>query len=274
MKKLLFSLAALFLLFSCSKDDYPDLNFKEEMREFVIGISDYARLSSPGFIIVPQNGIELVTRNGGENDSLHASYLSAIDGNGQEDLFYVYDKDDKATSEKESVYLQTFLDKSKNAGKVILVTDYCSTHSNMDNSYAQNSTAGYISFAASERELNNIPAYPNQIVGENSNTVTRLSEIRNFLYLINNENYSSKTDLINAVTATNYDLLGYLGGFRNTLFHHIGFYRVNCHKVEGSFGNKTGCYVWFIFDVSFIYACYILPGNSLNVCNVLFNERG
>lgn len=207
MKKRLFSLAVLTLLFSCSKDDYPDLNFKEEMRDFVIGISDYARINSPGFIIIPQNGIELVTSSGEENDSLHTSYLTAIDGTGQEDLFYGYDQDDKATSEKERVYLQTFLDLSKNAGKVILVTDYCSTHSNMDNSYSLNSAAGYISFAANERELNNIPAFPNQIFGENNNTITRSSEIRNFLYLINDENYSSKTDLINAVTSTNYDLL-------------------------------------------------------------------
>lgn len=207
MTKRLFTLSLFILFISCSKEEYPDLNFKEEMRDFVIEISDYARIKTPGFLIIPQNGIELVTRNGEENDSLHASYLSAINGNGQEDLFYGYDKDDKATSEKESVYLQTFLDRSKNAGKVILVTDYCSAHSNMDNSYSQNSMAGYISFAANERELNNIPAYPNPIFGENSNTITRLSEIRNFLYLINDENYSSKTDFINAVTSTNYDLL-------------------------------------------------------------------
>lgn len=207
MTKRLFTLSLFILFISCSKEEYPDLNFKEEMRDFVIEISDYARIKTPGFLIIPQNGIELVTRNGEENDSLHASYLSAINGNGQEDLFYGYDKDDKATSEKESVYLQTFLDRSKNTGKVILVTDYCSAHSNMDNSYSQNSMAGYISFAANERELNNIPAYPNPIFGENSNTITRLSEIRNFLYLINDENYSSKTDFINAVTSTNYDLL-------------------------------------------------------------------
>lgn len=207
MTKRLFSLSLFILFISCSKEEYPDLNFKEEMRDFVIEISDYARLKTPGFLIIPQNGIELVTRNGEENDSLHASYLSAINGNGQEDLFYGYDKDDKATSEKESVYLQTLLDRSKNAGKVIMVTDYCSTQSNMDNSYSQNSAAGYISFAASERELNNIPAYPNPIFGENSNTITHLSEIRNFLYLINDENYASKTDFINAVTSTNYDLL-------------------------------------------------------------------
>ncbi len=207
MKKISLPLIVFIFFISCSKNDYPDLDFKEEMRNFVIGISAYARINKPDFIIIPQNGIELVTRNGEDDNSIHTEYLSAIDGNGQEDLFYGYDKDDKATYANDRTYLRVFLDKSKDEGKVILVTDYCSTHSYMDNSYYQNNAAGYISFAANERELNNIPDYPGLIYGENNNTVTGLSEIKNFLYLINSENYISKTDFINAIRSTNYDLL-------------------------------------------------------------------
>lgn len=207
MKKIIFPLAVLIFFITCSKDNYPDLDFKQEMRDFVIGISEYARINKPDFIIIPQNGIELVTRNGEGDDSLHTAYLSAIDGNGQEDLFYGYDKDDKATYANDRSYLRKFLDKSKNAGKIILVTDYCSTHSNMDNSYSQNNAAGYISFAANHRELNNIPDYPNPIYDVNNSFITSLSQLKNFLYLINPQNFSSKADFINAVTSTNYDLL-------------------------------------------------------------------
>jgi cysteinyl-tRNA synthetase len=207
MKRIISPLVALIFFISCSKDNYPDLDFKQEMRDFVIGISEYARINKPDFIIIPQNGIELVTRNGEGKDSLYTAYLSAIDGNGQEDLFYGYDKDDKATYANDRSYLREFLDKSKNAGKMILVTDYCSTHSNMDNSYSQNNTAGYISFAANHRELDNIPDYPNPIYGVNNSIITSLSQIKNFLYLINPQNYASKADFINVVTSTNYDLL-------------------------------------------------------------------
>jgi len=114
MKKVIPLLVVLLILFSCSKEDYPDLNFKQEMRDFVMEISEYARLNTP---------------------------------------------------------------------------------------------AGYISFAANERELNNIPDYPGQIHGENNKHVTGLSETKNFLFLINSEEYSSKTDFANAITSTNYDLL-------------------------------------------------------------------
>ena len=207
MKKIIFLLSILIFFISCSKDNYPDLDFKQEMRDFVIGISEYARTNNPDFIIIPQNGVELITRNGEEDDSFSTAYLSAIDGNGQEDLFYGYDKDDKATYANDRSYLRAFLDKSKNAGKVILVTDYCSTHSNIDNSYFQNNALGYISFAASHRELDNIPAYPSPIYGVNNSIITSVFQIKNFLYLINPQNYTSKADFINAVTSTNYDLL-------------------------------------------------------------------
>ena len=207
MKKIILPLTALIFFNSCSKDDYPDLDFKQEMRDLVIGISEYARINKPDFIIIPQNGIELVTRNGEGDDSLNTAYLSAIDGNGQEDLFYGYDKDDKATYANDRSYLMKFLDKSRNAGKIILVTDYCSTHSNVDNSYSQNNAAGYISFAANHRELDNIPDYPDPIYDANNSTITSLSQVRNFLYLINPQNFASKAEFINAVTATNYDLV-------------------------------------------------------------------
>jgi len=207
MKKTFFLLILIFSVVSCSKNDYPDLDFKQEMRDFVIGISEYSRLSDPDFIVIPQNGIELVTISGEENGPLSVSYLAAINGHGQEDLFYGYNDDDQATPTDESSYLRTFLDMSKNAGKTILVTDYCYTQSKMSNSYTRNNSYGYVSFAASHRELDNIPTFPSPIYGENSSVITSLSQVKNFLYLINPENFSSKTDFINAITSTNYDLL-------------------------------------------------------------------
>jgi len=206
MKWTLMIMMFMMTILSCKIDDIPDLDFKQEMRDFVGEIAAYARITDPDFIIIPQNGIELVTNDGEENGELNINYLNAIDGNGQEDLFYGYDKDDQATSSGDNSYLRSFLDKSKNSGNAILVTDYCSTTSKMANSYTRNNNAGYISFAADHRELDNIPAYPTTIFNENNNNITSLSQVRNFLYLINPGKFTSKTDLIKTVTATNYDL--------------------------------------------------------------------
>ncbi len=195
------------LVFSSCNKNKDDRNFKQDMREFVIGLSEYSKGIHPNFIVIPQNGIELVTETGDDADALAAPYLHAIDGHGQEDLFYGYTNDNVATPSADSEYLQLFLDRSNAEGNRILAIDYCSTPSKMDNSYAVNNAAGYISFAADHRELNNIPNYPSPIFAENNAVVTTLAEAQNFLYLINPNQFSTKADFVSAVTATNYDLL-------------------------------------------------------------------
>ncbi len=210
MKKLSFTLLLLFpALFSCRNDDTaptPARDYRGEMRTFVIKISQYAKAQKPSFFIIPQNGIELVAGKTKETTP-ETSYLNAIDGNGQEDLFYGYNADNRPTPASETQYLKKYLDMAKAAGKTILVTDYCSDKNKMDDSYARNRAAGYISFAADHRELNDIPAYPAQPFNSNGNDVTKLPEVKNFLYLINPEKFSSKADFIRAVSATNYDLI-------------------------------------------------------------------
>ena len=215
MKKIIstFITVILFITISCDSSTEengelpPSIDYKQEMRDFVIGISEYSKSTNTDFFIIPQNGIELISCNGEASGELAALYSNAIDGNGQEDLFYGYDNDDEATSSSDNSYLKSFLNISKVAGNTILVTDYCSTSSKIDDSYTQNNNEDYISFAANERRLNNIPNYPNTIMNENDDDIEKLSDIKNFLYLIDPSNFSTKLDFINAVTATNYDVI-------------------------------------------------------------------
>lgn len=210
LKPLLWFLECLVLA-SCGGDEdnpIPDgINPRQEMRDFVAGISQYSKSIREGFLIVPQNGIELVSQNGEEDGPPVTAYLDAIDGNGQEDLLYGYDEDDRATPTVETEYLKAFLDISKDAGNTILVTDYCSTPSKMDDSYSRNQASGYVSFAADERELDNIPSHPLPINSENELQIQSLSQVRNFLYLINPDNFPDKADFIQSISSTNYDLL-------------------------------------------------------------------
>lgn len=188
--------------------DHAVINYKQEMRNFVIGLSKYAKTINPKFAVIPQNGIQLVTTDGERTSPPNTAYLNAIDGNGQEDLFFGYENDDQATDPAVTSNLRSYLDISKANGKKILAIDYCSTPSKMTSSYQLNGAAGYTSFAADQRELNNIPGFPAKINNENANVITSLSQAKNFLYLLNNtDNFSSKADFIKAVTATNYDAL-------------------------------------------------------------------
>ncbi len=183
------------------------LDYKQEMRNFVMGISRYAKTFNPDFLIIPQNGIELVTLSGKENGTPAIDYLNAIDGNGQEDLFYGYNTDNRATPREVTNYLKNFLDISKKAGNTILVTDYCSDREKINDAYSQNEASGYVSFAADHRELNDIPPYPGQPFHQNNTDIRQLSQVKNFLYLINPENFKTKAGFIRKIKATGYDLI-------------------------------------------------------------------
>jgi len=194
---------------NCATGHEPAIerNYRQDIRDFVQGISVYARRTKPNFIVIPQNAPELLTENGEETGTPAAAYLDAIDGVGREDLFYGYDGDDAATPALERDHMVSFLDIAEKSGVEVLVTDYCSTHSFVDNSYYHNMATGYISFAADHRELDNIPDYPENPYNVHASDVTSLREARNFLYLINPGSFPSKDAFLHAVRETNYDIV-------------------------------------------------------------------
>jgi len=213
-KNQLFILVAIlgFSLFpSCSDDVEVDptteIDYKQEMRNFVQGLSSWSKAINPDFNIIPQNGVELVNSSGDFIGIPNIDYLDVIDGIGQEDLFYGYENDNEATPSETTNYISAFLNMAKSNGVKILVTDYCSSEINMMDSYSKNESHGYTSFAANHRELDNIPAFPSQIPGVNGDTIKTLSEISNFLFLINPSEYSSKQQFIDDIRSTDYDLL-------------------------------------------------------------------
>lgn len=209
MKESNYLLMLLIILLSncCGGDDEFDPVYRQYMRELVQNISQYARAIDENFIVISQNGQELVTENGEEDGQPAAEYLQAIDGAGREDLFYGYNKDDKATPSDEREYMIAYLDICESNGVEVMVTDYCSAPDKMDDSYQQNNDKGYISFAAPDRELRKIPGYPGQPYNANGNDIDDLSDAKNFLYLINPEEYTTRQMFLNALAATRYDII-------------------------------------------------------------------
>lgn len=199
----------IILLSGCLKyrESNIPIDYRQEMRNFVQGISDYAKGLVPNFIIIPQNGHELLTEDGQENGTPATAYLNSIDGVGREDLFYGYYEDNVPTPVSERDHMIAFMDIAKSNGVKVLVTDYCSTHSYVDYSYTQSAVKGYISFAADHRELDNIPAYPLNPYNINNFNVNSLREAKNFLYLINPSSFSNKEAFLNAIRETNYDIV-------------------------------------------------------------------
>jgi cysteinyl-tRNA synthetase len=104
--------AAVLCQFACCSngdEELPD-NLRQSMREFVQNISAWANGRKSGFVIIPQNGQELLTLDGEANGTPATQYINALDAVGREDLFYGYDNDNEPTPVSEQNYMIGFLD--------------------------------------------------------------------------------------------------------------------------------------------------------------------
>lgn len=181
--------------------------YRTEMREFVQDISAYAKNKKEGFYIIPQNGEQLLTQNGQPRGMLHSPYLNAIDGHGREDLLYGYRGTNRTTPDNITAFVSGLLDRALANNKTVLITDYTNMRDQINRSYSVNQNMGYISFAAPQIQLDVIPDYPAHPINENSQTISQLAEVQNFLYLINPHRFDTKEGFISTIQDTNYDLL-------------------------------------------------------------------
>ncbi len=210
MKSKLLIIFLIVVIIKCGDNDpitTEDINYRQEMRDFIIDISNYAKSINNNFLIIPQNGQELITNSGEADGAIQTEYLTAIDATGRESMFYGFYADDEETPFEDQQHLLELCLLCEQNNIEVLTTDYCSTKSKINNSYLINEQNGFISFAADERNLNNITNYPVLPYNVNSNNIEHISDAQNFLYLINSENFNTKTDFINTVSQTNYDLI-------------------------------------------------------------------
>ena len=143
----------------------PKRDYRAAMRQFVGKISTEAKKANPSFLVVPQGGVGLFTDKGRPAND----YLKAIDGIGQEEIFYGFDnKDNRKTPKKETDHFLKLLAVARNAGKPVLSIDYASRKELVDDAYAKNAAAGFVPFVADRRGLDGVPKYPEKPVNENA----------------------------------------------------------------------------------------------------------
>lgn len=204
-------LLALVVLAGCAPESppsrKPDRDFRADMRDLVQRIGRMARKEKPGFLVIPQNGLELLTEDGRPEGNPAMPYVDSIDGVAQEDLFFGYDGMDRPTPRAVRQRLNRFAALARQNGLPVLVTDYCRDPAKVDRSYALNHGHGYISFAANSLSLDRIPPYPERPVGHSCATLSRLQEARNFLYLLNLSDFPSRDAFVDAMIQTRYDIL-------------------------------------------------------------------
>lgn len=187
----------VFGLSRCSKEKSRD-NAGPKMQDFVIDISKYAKDFDSDFIVIPQNGIELAYNYLDINDGLNTTYMDAIDGFGVEELFYdgSYSIDNERLDLLEGV----------KSMKQVLVAEYIINEADVEDAILRNTSEGFICFprVSNNYDYLNIP---NEVINENNNDITSLQDVQNYLYLISTDNFASKQAMLDAIAATNFDLI-------------------------------------------------------------------
>ena len=195
------AMAVLGMACSGSDDDSEQDEYAFRMQTFVTDISIYARQHNNTFIIIPQNGIELVFNNTERGEGIMTSYVNAIDGIGVEELFF----NGSLEPDGERLAMLRFLLPRVPRLK-IMVSEFVSDNAKISDAIKRNKEEGFISFTRSSDNYD-YKFIPSNITDENPDDVEVLSDAKNYLYLISTDNFSAKQEMINAVAATNYDLV-------------------------------------------------------------------
>ena len=169
-----------------------------EMQDFIIEISNFCREKNPNFILIPQNGAEICFQDLDAENGLHQELMQAIDGIGIEELFY------NGNYEPDQYRLDLLKEIQKE--KKVLISDYVSSDTEVSSAINISLNEGFICFPRISSNYDYLQI-PNVVVQENNSDILSLKDAKNYLYLISNENFSSKSDFLNAVKATNFDLV-------------------------------------------------------------------
>ena len=197
MKNILLITLSSLLLFSCSKEKRSDKKGLK-MQEFVIDISNYAKGIKSDFIVIPQNGSELAFNYLAPEDGPNTDYLAAIDAFGIEELFY---NGSALTADERLSNLQTL-----SAYKPVLVSEFVDDNSLVGDAIQKNADAGFLCFPRMSNDYY-YEYIPDTLPNENTNDINAMSDVQNYLYLIGNTQFSNKQAFINAIKATNYDMV-------------------------------------------------------------------
>jgi len=112
----------------------------QDMVEFILEFTEYAREQRPGFGVFPQNSEEL--------GRLFPDYLEAMTGIGVEDLYYGNPRDHEPSPAEWTLEREEILLEWVDAGKLVLTTDYTSRSEQIEDAYQRSRANGFVPYVA------------------------------------------------------------------------------------------------------------------------------
>ena len=201
-------------------------NHRQLMRDIVIALSGYAKQRNPRFMIIARNGLELLVKESREYQwetlrdpdgaaadkyakpgTVFRPYLKAIDGLLIDGPWYGAAAYGKPTADARSKYVLGVGAVARAEGRRLLTIDYCSDRIAVAAAEATAAKAGALGYVDRDGDklLGRIP--PSRPPHENPDIVLDLARARNYLPMLHSDGYGTRTDWVNALAATNYDML-------------------------------------------------------------------
>ncbi|MBL0317622.1 MAG: hypothetical protein IPP69_18440 [Flavobacteriales bacterium] len=196
-KNTVFGICLVMVFVSCFRERRSE-NAGEKMQQFVVDIANYARAQDSDFIIIPQNGPELAYQGLDTESEFHAEYMGAVSGFGMEEIFY------NGEAARDDYRLDMLRDIK--SSKPVLVSEYVNKDAWIDDAYTSNDAEEFLCFV---RRSNNYDYLyiPDSVHHENDADVLSLQDAKNYLYLISSDAFDTKSEMIQAIAATNFDLI-------------------------------------------------------------------
>ena len=181
--------------------------YRREMAGLIGKIKEYG-VSRRGseFFVIANGGAGLMEPNELLPEADYGSLLQGLDGVMAESVNFGWDMEmDKAMPPEEQDNYHRLLDNARRAGVVPLVLDYAREPGNVQRAYREDRSLGYLGWVSGRRELDRLPeGLPHS---DNDLPCPELKKARNYLELLNPDAFASREAYVQALAASNYDLL-------------------------------------------------------------------
>lgn len=199
---------ALFLGASAASKADPAVDYPLAMVDLICQLKSYAGEQRPGFGLLGNGGAGLFLEQDGNTGDNVGRLIQSLDGTMAESVFFRWDtEENKAvrTAREDTEYFHQALAPARTAGLPVFSLDYVDSQEMAAESYRKNKEKGYIPWASFRRELDALPEEEPYKV--NSRDITALSQVQNYLVLLNPSKFGSKEAYLEAMKGTDYDLL-------------------------------------------------------------------
>lgn len=173
----------------------PD-SYADAMIDLLADMSVYAKKINPSFAMVTNGGYGLYMTEFNKNAVSRSKLYKAMDGILIEEVFT------GGTASITSTNMQKAIRQAKAGGLAAFNLEYKGTASVIAD---KSSKAGSVWFNASSYDLNTIPALDANRM--NTASVTKITQVKNYLALLDQEKYDSKKEYMAALKNNNYDMI-------------------------------------------------------------------